>query len=170
MKDISSFFAHGPQKGLCGFKRSQIILTVPAVALAAVCFACSVPYFVSLKKFDTHYAAAPDPDKGLVYIYREKWLFGTVRGVYVQANGKRIGAVNSGTYFVYLADPGKNVFSVENQMGEERSRSLNVEAGKTYYLRINLTTSLLDVEPYIAVIHDAEGAGAIESLTYAILN
>jgi len=61
----------------------------------------------NLKKHNNHYIPTSDPDKGLLYIYRESEYMGCLRGLYINANGKRIGGLNSGTYFVYESGPGE---------------------------------------------------------------
>lgn len=110
-----------------------------------------------------------DPNKGLIYVYRVWEYFGCVRGIYVTANGKRIGALNAGSYFVYEAAPGEIVISVENWIGKNPSRKINVEAGKKYYLRGSLKFGILDVEPYIEIANNAEGEVVVQTLTYATL-
>ncbi|MDD4877275.1 MAG: DUF2846 domain-containing protein [Dehalococcoidales bacterium] len=130
---------------------------------------CATPMMVGLKKGPTHYVPSGDPNKGFIYIYREAEYFGCVRGIYVTANGKRIGGLNSGSYFVYEADPGDIVISVENWLGENPSRKIHVEAGKKYYLKGYLRFGFVDASPYIEWVHEEEGEGAIGSLTYATL-
>jgi hypothetical protein len=109
------------------------------------------------------------PDKGLVYFYRESEFVGSARGIYISAGDTRIGALNSGTYFVYWAEPGKNVFSAENALDDNAVRTINIEPGKKYYLRGELKFGFWDVEPHLTIVHEAEGESAIDSLTYATL-
>lgn len=147
-------------------KITYLVLTF--ILLSAIS-GCATPMVVGLRKGPQHYIPSGDPNKGLIYVYREGEYFGCLRGIYVTANGKRIGGLNSGTYFVYEADPGEVVISVENWMGKDPSRKINVEAGKKYYLKGCLKMGFWDTDPYIERVHDAEGEGAIQSLTYATL-
>lgn len=131
---------------------------------------CATPMVVGLKKGPQRYIPSGDPNKGYIYVYREGGWFGCLRGIFVTANGKRIGGLNSGTYFVYEADPGEIVISVENWLGEDPSRKINVEAGKRYYLKGSIEFGLVDASPYIERVHETEGESAIKSLTYATLD
>ena len=131
---------------------------------------CATPMVVALKKGPQQYVPSGDPNKGFIYVYREREGFGCLRGIYVTANGKRVGGVNSGTYFVYEADPGDTVISVENWLAQNPSRKIKVEAGKKYYLRGSLKFGIVDTEPHIEIVNDAEGEAAIQSLTYATMD
>ena len=130
---------------------------------------CATSMMLSLKKEPQHFIPSGDPNKGYIYVYRESNLLGCVRGIYVTANGKRIGGLNNGTYFVYEADPGDVFISVENWLGDNPSRKILVEAGKKYYLKGSLTFGSMDATPYIERVNNEDGEKAIELLTYATL-
>jgi hypothetical protein len=130
---------------------------------------CATPMMVGLKKEPQRFSPSGDPNKGYIYVYRENNIFGCVRGIYVTANGNRIGGLNNGTYFVYEANPGDVFISVENWLGDNPSRKIHVEAGKKYYLKGSLKFGSLDVTPYIERISSEDGERAVESLAYATL-
>jgi hypothetical protein len=140
------------------------------VFIAQLVAACSIPFILSLKEHDRPPTAPPDPGKALVVIYREKEYRGSLRGMYVTANDKRIGGVSNGTYFIHELAPGTHVFAVEDRLGKHPSRALTLEAGKRYYLRTELKMGVWDAQPYLTIVHDAEGQAAIKDLTYATLN
>ncbi|HYA43842.1 MAG TPA: DUF2846 domain-containing protein [Syntrophobacteraceae bacterium] len=129
---------------------------------------CAAPYVVPLKEHAS-YTAPGDPNKGIVFIYRESSMMGVLRGIYIKANGKRVGALNSGTYFVYQADPGPVTFAAEDWIQGDRTRTLDVEAGKQYYIRGTLSPGVPDVEPRIEIVNDNEGKEAIKGLRYSTL-
>lgn len=147
----------------------RLVKLVAVFVLLSILSGCASPMAVGLRKSAQHYVPSGDLNKGCIYIYREKSYMGCIRGVYVTANGERIGALNNGTYFVHESDPGDVVISVENWLGDDPSRRVRVEAGKRYYLRGSIRMGLLDLAPYIERVAEIEGEGAIESLTYATL-
>lgn len=108
---------------------------------------------------------------GVIYIYRERDHFGSARGIYIQGNGKRIGGVNSGTYFVFEAVPGQAVIKAENTMDPKDSvvRTISVVAGAKYYIRASLKSGLWDAQPSIEIVNPAEGEQAVLGLSYETL-
>jgi hypothetical protein len=122
---------------------------------------------VSLREHDNRRLPFRGPNQALVYIYRESEHVGSWRGIYITANGERVGAVNSGTYFVYVAKTGKNVFCGENKLGDPTCRTLTIEDGKIYYIRGALKSGFWDAVPALTIMHEAEGSAATESLKYA---
>jgi len=130
---------------------------------------CATPMAIGLKKSERHYVPSGDPNKGAIFVYREKEFAGCVRGIYVTANGKRIGGLNNGTYFVYESDPGNVVISVEDWLGDDPSRTINIKPQQKYYLKGSLQFGFWDAAPHIEIVHEQEGEAAIQSLTYATL-
>ncbi|MGA2400608.1 MAG: DUF2846 domain-containing protein [Syntrophobacteraceae bacterium] len=129
---------------------------------------CATPMAVPLKD-QGKYASVRDPNKGLIFIYRESSTAGLLRGIYIKANGKRVGALNSGTYFVYEANPGPVTFAAEDWIHGDRTRTIDIEAGKEYYIRGTLTMGVPDAEPHIEIVNDIEGKAAIEGLKYSTI-
>ena len=130
---------------------------------------CATPIFMDLKKRELHYTPSGDPNKGLIYVYRDDEFFGCARGIYVTGNDVLIGGLNSGTYFVYEADPGKIIISVQNWLGDDPSRTIDVKPGQKYYLKGSLKFGFWEPSPYIEIMYEQEGEAAIRSLTYATL-
>ncbi len=100
--------------------RNKLLLPLCLFLLAG----CATPMVVSLTKQPGHYVPTNNPNKGLIYIYRESEFAGGLRGIYINVNGKRVGALNSGTYFVHEADPGEVVVSIEDWLGKNPFRDL----------------------------------------------
>ena len=149
---------------------SQCFLVTLSLSLLFPLLGCSVPLPVQLNKHENHYSSDLNPNKGEVYTYREKEFQACMRGLYIKANGKRVGALNNGTYFVYLADPGKNTFSIENNLGDEPTRIFDIEAGKKYYLCGKIKMGFWDADPYLTIVNENEGKNAIMSLVYATVD
>ena len=115
--------------------KNKFLLIILVLFLVA---GCATPMVASLEKHKNHYLPILNPHKGLIYLYRESSYVGSLRGLYVDIDGKRSGALNSGTYFVYEADPGERVIVVENWLGKAPYRIVNVEAGKRYYVKAGI--------------------------------
>jgi len=59
--------------------------------------------------------------------------------------------------------------SVEDWLGKNPFRKLDVEATKSYYLKAGIKMGLWDADPYINIVSNEEGQGAIQELTYATM-
>ncbi len=144
----------------------RIFLLLPILLLGA----CTTPLAVGVEKHEQHFDTASVPSNhGLVYFYRDSKFVGWARGIYVTADGERVGALNSGTYFVYEAAPGKHAFSVENWMHDNPTRTIDVAAGKKYYMEGTLEMGFWDAMPRLKIVHEQEGEAAIQSLKYSTL-
>jgi len=130
---------------------------------------CSVPMKLPLTEHVDHYQPTKNMKNGLVFIYREAEFSGSGRGIFIQANGVRVGGLNSGTYFVYESSPGEVTISAEDNLGAGPSRSFIIEASKKYYVRGSFKTGAWDAVPYIEIVPDIEGEQATKSLRYATL-
>lgn len=149
-------------------KKSVIALSFISFIILA---GCAAPMSLSLKQHDS-YQTPPDRSKGYIFIYREKEFMASARGIYISANGKRIGGLNNGTYFVYAADSGTVEIAAENALdnADTVKRKIIVEALRKYYIRGSFKSGFWDVMPHVEIIHESEGAQAIESLSYETLD
>lgn len=76
--------------------------------------------------------------KALVYIYRPGSMVGAAVHYSVNANDNKVSEqhLRNKTYLVYFADPGRYTFWAQ-VTNTRREVDLDVEAGKTYYVRGN---------------------------------
>jgi hypothetical protein len=132
-------------------------------------FGCSVPLAVSLEKDPEGCPELTDSSKGIIYVYREGEFTGCLRGIFVNINGERVGAINSGTYFSYITEPGEYVVSLGNGLGEDPARTITIEVGGDYYLRGDLKMGLWDADPKLCIVDPQEGREAIKQLQCATL-
>ncbi len=74
--------------------------------------------------------------KALVYIYRPGSIVGAAVHYTVNANDEKVSEshLRNKTYLVYFADPGRYTFWAQ-VTNTRRAVDLDVEAGKTYYVR-----------------------------------
>ena len=110
----------------------------------------------------------PKAGKGLVYFYREKKLAGWAMGYDLRDGATKIGGLPNGSYFVYDAAPGPHKFSASTE--STVSRSIDVQPGKTYYIRGEVEIGLLVGRPHLTIVDPAEGASAIEGLKRVTLS
>lgn len=73
-----------------------------------------------------------------VYIYRERSYYSSVVTYKIYANDTLVVRLNNNSYYVYNCKPGRYAFSANKDV--DTRVVLNVEAGKTYYLRLGLRT------------------------------
>ncbi len=92
------------------------------------------------------YGPVPN-DKALFYVYRQE-VFKDRRVLFeVLVNGELVADMMNGGYITYLAEPGKIeistrlkkdlMTSMESFLTAEQAAVIEVEAGRTYYMRIN---------------------------------
>ena len=141
------------------------------LVIMATLAACTTPMSLPLVSSEDPYKSARSIGKGLIYIYRERDLNWGGRGIYIQANEKRIGGLNNGTYFVYETEPGDIVISAESNLEPEAiiKRHIKVIANGKYYLRGSFKQDAWDGHPYIEIVYDVEGEQAIQLLHYQTL-
>jgi len=76
--------------------------------------------------------------KALVYIYRPGSMLGAAVHYTVNANDEKVNEhhLRNKTYLVYFAEPGRYTFWAQVS-NTRREVDLDIEAGKTYYIRGN---------------------------------
>lgn len=104
----------------------------------------------------------PERGKGLVIVYRERHFTGGGVSYKVYDNGRRIGGLPNGAYFVYQATPGMHKFTASTEVTDEKP--LMVEAGKTYYVRGEVQMGVLIGRPHLIIVDKQEAEGAIKEL------
>ncbi len=120
----------------------------------------------------TNYAEKPaqitsEADTGLIYFYREKSFVGGGVSYAVSENGVKLGALKNGTFFIVRATPGRHFYEAKTESGE--SVRIDVEAGRTYYVRGSVKMGVLAGRPELVQVTAAEAAGKLEKLKYTSL-
>lgn len=144
---------------------------VALLFIVIILTSCATPLSLHLKKVNANYEIHPEDNNGHIFIYRESEHALGARGIYITANGQRVGGVNNGTYFVYDTMPGEAEITAENLLDRNSSvkRKIMVERGNKYYIRASFKTGFWDAKPYIEIVYDKEGEQAIKSLSYEVL-
>jgi hypothetical protein len=103
-------------------------------------------------------------DKALIYIVRPSNAAGRIQ-TRLAVDGSWVGANYGNNYFFLTLDPGEHHFC--SQAEDRNVLSLNLQAGKTYYLVQTVTTGMMKSRSTLQVITDLDGQ---ESLTKSRLS
>ena len=102
------------------------------------------------------------PDKALIVFYRTGKMGGSAIPVNVHHSQGVIGTLSNGSTFNRYFEPGDQTFWV--RVISEDSITLNVEAGKIYYVRGYTKMGLVIARPRLVQVEDAEARAAIAKL------
>lgn len=106
-------------------------------------------------------------DKGLVYFYRPKKMTGAAISYDVHWNAQTIGAIKNGTFFHTYVDPGMQTFWAKTEA--KKQVILNIETGKTYYVRCRIGFGVLVGRPKFEVVNEAVGRVEVLDCKYTLL-
>lgn len=130
--------------------------------IAVMCVGCT-----SVQKQSLNELPQVQSEKGLVYFYREKAFVGGGMSYYVCENGEKLGALQSGTFFFVEPEPGLHIYTAKTET--ENKVTLEIEKGKTYYIKGEIKMGVLVGQPELTIVHELEGKGEIPNLQYAVL-
>jgi hypothetical protein len=89
-------------------------------------------------------------DKALVYIYRTAIPIGVAVAYEVMAGEQKVVSLQNGGYYPCLVTPGSVEFWAMTEA--KSSVTLNLEAGKTYYIRGSVTMGFFVGHPLLEII------------------
>lgn len=113
------------------------MLTAPAVLFAATTKAPKVPVVVN----------APPAGKGQVVFFRPGGA-GTAIRCTIRENGKMVGRVGNGKYFIMTAEPGPHKYTTKTEATDELN--VEVEADETTYVKCKIAAGLLAGRPNLS--------------------
>lgn len=130
--------------------------SVMCALLTISIFFLSIPYAIS--------ADIPQAkeDKGLVIFYRESSFKGGAIRFNLNQGQEPIGALPSGTMLYRYVEPGQHTFW--SQVISKDSVTIDVIAGKTYYIKGVAKIGLLVARPKLTVTTEADAKSAIAKL------
>lgn len=131
---------------------------------------CAAPLALNLAHTDPPNPSSIGKNHGLVYFYRQQESVASGWGMHIFADGQLIGGLNSGTYFVYQAEPGETTFATKNGTANNITRVIDVKPGTRYYIQGFFHSTFTEYTPAICTMNTFEGEMAIKKLTYATLN
>lgn len=106
----------------------------------------------------------PESGKGLVYFYRERKFVGGAVGYNVKEGEQVIGAIKNGCYFFVQATPGSHTYTASTEASS--SRTIEVEAGKTYYIECSVEMGVFAGHPSLKIVDEAEAKSVLPNLKY----
>jgi hypothetical protein len=113
----------------------------------------------------THPTPKPPTDRALVYVLRPSMLGNKVQ-TKLAVDGEWKGVNRGNNYFFFTLDPGEHHFC---SVAENYSLlSLNVEAGKTYFVQQHVRIGLLKAQNKIDVMTNEEGQRKLSDANLAI--
>ena len=101
-------------------------------------------------------------DKGLIIFYRKSALKGGAIRLNLNHGQEPIGALKSGTTLHRYVEPGQHTFW--SQAISKDSVTLDVVAGKTYYIKGVVQLGLVAGRPKLTVVPESEAKAAIAKL------
>jgi hypothetical protein len=108
-------------------------------------------------------------DTALIYFYRTPGLIGSTYRFNVSENNQVVGAMAQDSYFYLFTDAGKHHYSVDDRNIEKgASVQLTVEAGKTYYIKVDVDYQVLGGKPVFSQVSEAEAMKLLPSRKYVV--
>lgn len=96
----------------------------------------------------TGHVPAPPAGKGQIVFFREKKFAGSAIIYKVREADAELGQLNSGTWFVHVADPGQHTYSVRSEA--EDDLHIEIEPGETYYVIGSVTMGFFAGRPNLS--------------------
>lgn len=106
-------------------------------------------------------------EKGTVIFFRESRFVGGGVTYYIYDGNNKIGASWSGCYFHYLAEPGDHTFWGETEA--KKYITLNIAAGKTYYIETSFGFGALIGVPAFTVVTENVALPLLKDINYCEL-
>jgi len=82
---------------------------------------------------------APAKGMGQVVFFRRKSLLGTAQWFNVREDGKALGKLTNGAWFIQAEPPGTHIFTAKTEPEFKDKLTLKVDAGETYFVEGMLT-------------------------------
>jgi len=113
-------------------------------------------------------------DKALIYFYRTPGFIGsTYRFNVIEPSrtekNKKVGAMAQDSYFYLFANAGEHTYSVDDRNKEQGSFiTINVQAGKTYYIRVDVEYELVGGKPVFTEVSKSEAMQVLPTRKYVV--
>jgi hypothetical protein len=85
----------------------------------------------------------PPAGEGQVVFFRRKTLLGTGQWFNVREDGRALGKLTNGAYFVQVTDPGLHTYTAKTEPELKDHLELEVDRGETYFVEGTLTKGLV---------------------------
>jgi hypothetical protein len=96
---------------------------------------------------------SPPSGKGQVVFYRTGGLIGAAISCNVREDGKLVGGLSGGKYFVSVFEPGKHVFTTKSEAKD--TLNMEIESNETYYVRCAIGAGVMAGRPNLSPVDKA---------------
>jgi len=129
--------------------------------------ACGTEKVDYKQKTDKAQHPTPDPpaDKAMIYVLRTSML-GYKIASKLAVDGKWMGVNRGKTYFYFTVDPGKRYFCSEAE--NQDYLSLDVEAGKTYFLKQRVEMGMWKARTDLVTVDEAKGREELKDVNLSV--
>ena len=146
-------------------RRFSLLALVCVLAMMTGC--AGMPLRGDYVKEATAPVIVPDENYGVVYFVRDSAFVGGGISYFIFEDTTKIGLLKSGTYFIHKTTPGKHTYLAET---EARSAiTLDIEAGKTYYIEGSVGMGFLAGRPQLIEITEPVARRYLPDLEYVRL-
>ncbi len=142
-------------------KKLSVIIISSLIVFISAC--ASVDY--------SHKAVFPEakPDQALIYFYRTSGFIGSTYRFNVSEGDQLVGAMAQDSYFYLFTEAGEHTYGISAQYEQEGSSiSMNVQAGKVYYVRVDVNYQVLGGEAVFTEVEQAEAMALLPSRKYVV--
>ena len=110
--------------------------------------------------------ANTDPNKGTIFVYRDKAFGGSANQYDVMLNGVLVGSLPNGSFFTVDADPGENKIEPRTltSFGFGKGSTITVEPGESYCLKLTLNFCIQCKSADINLVNNKQCESEIKSL------
>ncbi len=138
--------------------KSRVLLVVSISLMLIGCATTSTTVSENIK------LPTPNEDQGLMFFYRPAKMYAAVVSYDMNLNNQVIGKVKNGKYFYQYVDPGSYTLTAETR--DKESLTLEVEAGKTYYIRCSIKQTMMSNIPTLKLVDESTGSSAVKRCKY----
>ncbi len=108
-------------------------------------------------------------DKALIYFYRTPGFIGSTYRFNVSEGKNVVGAMAQDSYFYLFTRPGRHTYSVDERNKDQGSSiTINVQAGKTYYIKVDVAYEVMGGKAVFTEVSEAEAMKLLHSRKYVI--
>jgi len=140
-------------------------LSVAVLALLLTACAATIPIAPKTVDEAAKTFTAP-PDQSVIYIARESQYFGKAILFQVAVDGKLLGGIARGTYYMVQVPPGEHSMTTLSNENQD-SLKLKTEAGKVYYVKVTARLGAVSARVSLQQLSDEEGRELVKSGTLA---
>lgn len=128
--------------------------TKSIIALALLATPATAPVYAKEKTAKTPVVVqAPPEGQGQVVFFRPGSMMGMALGCHVREDGKLVGNLANGKYYIQSFAPGKHTFTTASEATD--TLNMEVESGETYYVKCGIGMGMVAGRPNIAPVEKA---------------